>query len=175
MRIGTTLQVLLLVTCILSPSVQAQLSGSGKRSVSSLRALSEDSSTSRIIEQDRVVGEKPKDPDACRKVFGRAQDAVASGNIAALSEMFGSQVVLNIRNGESGLYSTNQAFYVLERYFKTRRPVSFEFTSFNESETSPYATGSAAVNFKGSRELVQIYVALGYSGDQWVITQINIY
>ena len=87
----------------------------------------------------------------------------------------GSQVYVNLRGGESGYYSANQAYYLLENYFKTRRLVNFNFTTIGESDSNPYATGSAGFNEKGSRERAQVYVSLSLAGNRWVITQINIY
>jgi hypothetical protein len=86
-----------------------------------------------------------------------------------------SQVYVNLRGGESGYYSANQAHYVLENYLKSRKLVNLKFSTIGESEARPYATGSAVTVQRGIREIAQVYVSLGRSGDRWFITQINIY
>lgn len=86
-----------------------------------------------------------------------------------------SQVYVNLRGGESGYYSANQAHYVLENYLKSRKLVNLKFSTIGESEARPYATGSAVSVQRGIREIAQVYVSLGRSGDRWYITQINIY
>jgi hypothetical protein len=110
-----------------------------------------------------------------RPVFDLMQQGMSSGNITLFTSHFGSQVLVNLRGGESGYYSANQAYYVLEGYLRSRRILHFNFSSIGESESNPYATGSAGFNFKGSRENAQVYVSLSWVGDRWVITQINIY
>jgi len=84
-------------------------------------------------------------------------------------------VYVNLRGGESGYYSANQAHYVLENYFKTRRLVNVKFSTIGESDANPYATGSATFVERGTRRLAQVYVSLTRSGERWIITQINIY
>jgi len=110
-----------------------------------------------------------------RSVFDRVQQGMKTGNVGTFSQHFGSQVLFNLRGGESGYYSSNQAYYLLENYLKTRKPVYFDFSTIGESESNPYATGSAGFNVKGSREVAQIYVSLSWVGERWVISQINIY
>ena len=113
--------------------------------------------------------------DAYNKVFSHVQQGLASGSVGSFSQHMSSQVYVNLRGGESGYYSASQAYYLLENYFKTRKLVNFNFTTIGESDSNPYATGSAGFNFKGSREYAQVYVSLSFVGDQWVVTQINIY
>ncbi len=109
------------------------------------------------------------------RIFESIQDGMRGGNIGVLSQHFGSQVLCNLRDGESGYYSANQAFYLLENYFSTRRLVGFDFSTMSESDSNPYATGSVTFNIKGRREVAQVYVSLSRAGDRWVISQINIY
>lgn len=108
-------------------------------------------------------------------IFVAVQEGLQSNDVSLFSRHFGSQVVLNLRAGEAGSYSSNQAFYVLENYLRTRRVVSFEFTTTGESAASRYATGGATLSSKGGREFVQVYVSLSRTGGRWVISQINIY
>ena len=131
----------------------------------------------RELEPKSLVPEGQSSPagEEQRKIFDRIRDGMNSGNIAALSQFFGSQVLCNLRDGESGYYSANQAFYLLENYFRVRKIVSFGLSTIGDSDTNPYATGSATFNVKGTREVAQVYISLSLAGDRWVITQINIY
>jgi hypothetical protein len=120
--------------------------------------------------QDSVVESKD-----FRIVFEEIQHGFESGNMAAFSTHLGSQVQVTLRGEKSGYYSSNQAYYILESFLKTRKIVSFEFTSVGETEATPYATGSMVFNHKGMREVAQVYVALMKSEEKWVIAEINIY
>ncbi len=109
------------------------------------------------------------------ELFGTVQRGLASGSAAAFSGNLAPQVYVNLRGGESGYYSANQAHYVLENYFKTRRLFNVKFSTIGESDANPYATGSATFVERGTRSLAQVYVSLTRSGERWIITQINIY
>ena len=111
----------------------------------------------------------------CNRVFRNFQEGIRAGNITLFSQHLGSQVYVNLRGGENGYYSDNQVHYVLRNYLRAKRLSSFDFTTVGESESNPYATGSAVFIVKGTREIAQVYVSLSYVGERWVITQINIY
>jgi hypothetical protein len=108
-------------------------------------------------------------------IFSEVERGISEANVSLFSHSFNSQVHITLRDGESGLYSANQAYYLLQNYFRARKPLKCVFSTFGDSDTNPYATGSASFNIRGSREYVQVYVALALSGDRWVISHINIY
>ena len=110
-----------------------------------------------------------------RRVFSSVQDGLADASIGRFSPHFGSHISLALRGGESGTYSANQAYYVLESYLRSHKLVEFSFETVSESGANPYATGGAGFAAKGGRESAQVYVALSRAGERWVITQINIY
>ena len=110
-----------------------------------------------------------------REVFNEVQLGISQGNVAIFSPHLHSQVRVTLRGGETGLYSANQAFYLLQNFLRDRRPVNFTFTTYGESDSTPYGTGSAGFTFQGVRQHAQIYVALAPLGGRWVITHINIY
>lgn len=116
-----------------------------------------------------------RDSEDFRIVFEEVQHGFESGNVAAFSSHLGSQVQVTLKGEESGYYSSNHTYYILENFLKQRKVLSFEFTSVGETETMPYATGSAVFNNKGTREVVQVYVALMKVAEKWVIVEITIY
>jgi len=117
--------------------------------------------------------EVPKRP--YREVFSEIERTLAAGNANGLSGMFAAEVQVSLRGGENGYFSSHQAYYLLDSYLRNRRLANLSFTSIGESEVNPYATGGANLLYRGSREYVQVYVALSLSGDRWVISRINIY
>jgi hypothetical protein len=120
-------------------------------------------------------GPVPQERVGYHELFSTVQQGLASGSAGTFSAHLGPQVYVNLRGGESGYYSANQAHYVLENYFKSRRLVNVKFSTIGESDANPYATGSATFVERGARSLAQVYVSLTRSGDRWIITQINIY
>ena len=111
----------------------------------------------------------------CKAIFEDVQSAISSGNVALLSRHFAPQVDISLRGGESGTFSSKQAFYVFESFFRTRRFSRLRFSTAGEIDSNPYATGSTELLYKGNRELVQVYVALTNAGEKHLITQLNIY
>lgn len=110
-----------------------------------------------------------------RIVFEEIQDGFERGNVTLFSAHLAPQVQVNLKGEESGYYSANHAHYVLENYLKSRKVLSFEFTSVGETETMPYGIGRAVFGAKGNREVQQVYVALMKSDGRWAVAEINIY
>ncbi len=107
-------------------------------------------------------------------VFGRIESAISQGNVAVLSSYFGSQTYLSLSSGIRGYYSSNQAYYVLEDFFRIYNVTSFRFDNLNTEENVPYATGVYNYEFRGKRNETQAYISLKKFGHSWKITQITI-
>ncbi len=110
-----------------------------------------------------------------REIFSEVERGLGSGNMNGISGVFAPEVQVNLRGGENGYFSSHQAYYLLDTYLRSRRLINLSFTTIGDSELNPYATGGADLLYRGSREYVQVYVALSLSGDRWVISRINIY
>lgn len=110
-----------------------------------------------------------------RIVFEEIQHGFETGNVRAFSARFGTQVLVNLKNAESGYYSANHAYYILEKYLKARKVLSFEFSGVGENDGIPFATGSLVFTSKGTREAAQVYVSLIASDTSWVIAELTVY
>jgi hypothetical protein len=108
------------------------------------------------------------------ELFTLVETAVRGANIPSLAKSFGRQVYVNLKGGESGYFSANQASYILQSFFSPRRPLSFSFSTI-QLEGDPFATGSGTFLVKGTRETLQLYVSVSRQGDRWVISQFNVY
>lgn len=111
---------------------------------------------------------------AVNKIFSDIETAFSSSNVSALSEYIGPQTYFSLSNGINGYYSTNQAFYVLEDFFKIYKIVAFKFNNIQSVGNNPYATGEYVFELKGKRETAKVYISLKPSGNSWKITQITI-
>ena len=107
--------------------------------------------------------------------FQTLEKDIATGSMTSLLSMMGQQVYIEIAGGERGYFSSNQAVSPLQSYFAQRRPVAFAFSIVNQRAPSPYATGRYTFAHRGTRESVQIYVALVRQEYRWVISHFNIY
>jgi len=109
------------------------------------------------------------------EIFQSVQRGISRGDAAMFAKYFGAQVYISLRDNESGVFSSSQAFYLLSNFFSLHRPIGFEFTTFGDSDDGPYATGGGTIVIRGVRERIQVYVSLSHTGSRWVIAQLNIY
>lgn len=115
-----------------------------------------------------------KQNERAGKIINQIEIAISKNDVQSLSAHLGAQTYLNLPNGISGYYSSNQAYFVLEDFLETYRMISFSFNEINTGGNNPYATGSYNYEFKGKRDSAHIYLQLRNSGKSWTITQITI-
>ena len=110
-----------------------------------------------------------------RDIFDQIRSGIVVGVITRFSGYLASQVRITLPGGETGYYSPNQAFYVLEMHFKPRKTLYLEFTSYGESESNPFASGKMSTSVRGAREETTVFASLLKDGGRWMITEITIY
>jgi len=107
-------------------------------------------------------------------IFGDIEAGINSGNVAQFSKFLDSQTYFSLSNGISGYYSANQAYYVLEDFFKLYQVISFRLKNVKSGGENPYATGEYYYELKGKKDTAQVYISLKFTGSTWKITQITI-
>jgi len=112
--------------------------------------------------------------ESYRSTLNEIGDGISSGKITSISNLFSSQIYLNLANGVSGYYSSNQAYYVIQEFLKTHQVISLNINDIQEDEENVYATGTYSFLVKGKRESSQIYISLKHGSKKWKITQITI-
>ena len=123
----------------------------------------------------KAVPQSQKGDPPASAMFAEIQDAVRAGDSSPLSKYLAKQVYLNLSDIEGGYFSDNQALFILKEYFKTRRILSFKFSTISEVEGTPFATGGGSYVRHGNPEIFQAYVAMKKSGDRWVIAQFSVF
>jgi len=101
-------------------------------------------------------------------------NGLVSGNTNNISRYFAPQVYVSLRSGERGYYSSNQAYYLLDNFFKIYSPINFQTTTRMMEGSMPYLSGRLFCRFKGSMETYQVYLNLNWNGFRWEITQLSI-
>lgn len=99
---------------------------------------------------------------------------ISKTKLSAISPHLSSHIYLSFLNGVSGYYSSNQAYYVLENFFKEYKVTSFNFDSFNFNTVTPFAKGTYYYEHKGNRSEAKVYLTMKLTGKSWKITQISI-
>ena len=110
-----------------------------------------------------------------RKLFAIIERGITSSSFAPVATHFAQQVFVNMSGGESGYFSAHQTVSILQQYLSSRTSLSFEFSRFSDTDSTPYATGRLTFNSRGRRESAQVYVSLRFQESRWVINQFNIY
>jgi hypothetical protein len=117
---------------------------------------------------------KNKQGSESAKVFSDISRGITNQDVEAIAAYFSSQTYLSLSSGISGYYSSNQAYYVLEDFFKIYRVAAFRFNNIQTDSNNPYATGEYQFEFRGKRDTAQVFVSLKKAGNKWKITQITI-
>ncbi|HSD62204.1 MAG TPA: DUF4783 domain-containing protein [Ignavibacteriaceae bacterium] len=121
-----------------------------------------------------TTGSNNKQKTESSKVFDEIGKGIAGHEIEAIARYFSPQTYLSLSSGISGYYSSNQAYYVLEDFFKVYRVTAFRFDNIRTDSNNPYATGEYQFEYRGKRDMAQVYIALKKSGNNWKISQITI-
>ena len=90
------------------------------------------------------------------------ENSIAKGNINSLFKNLSPLTYFSLSNGIRGYYSSNQAYYILEDFFKIYQVISFRFHSIQAEDGNPYATGIYFYQYKGKREPQGIYIFKKY-------------
>ena len=109
-----------------------------------------------------------------RQIFTDVGNGIANQDVESIARYFSSQTYLSLSNGISGYYSSNQAYYVLADFFKIYRVTAFRFDNIQFDSNNPYATGEYQFEYRGKRDMAQVYISLKKTGKNWKITQITI-
>ena len=108
------------------------------------------------------------------QIYEEIESSIREGNVSGIAKYFGSQTYFSFSNGINGYYSANQAYYVLEDFFKLYKVTSFRFDHIKNDKTSSYATGKYGYDHRGKRSSAQVYISLKKLGNNWNITQLTI-
>jgi hypothetical protein len=110
---------------------------------------------------------------SAKVILTEIERGISKGNVDELSRNLSPQTYFSLSNGTRGYYSSNQAYYILEDFFKMYQVVTFRFQTVQAEEGNPYATGTYVYEFKGKRVSAQVYISLKNIGKSWKITQIT--
>ena len=174
MQVNTEMKPIILIVFVAFLLGVESLRGQGYHESTNQSRLflldSNDSSLNSFRHQENVDTDS-----AILMIFNDIQKGIVERNIKNISRYLVGEIYVSLHGMETGYFSANHSFYILENFFRARRTVTFKFSSFGELEAAPYATGGGIFSFRGTRELLQIYVSLVKLDQRWVISQFNVY
>ena len=134
-------------------------------------------STQTFIAQDNQLQRHLNSNSLSTQAYGLLDDfekGISDTKTSNISSYLASQVYLSFLNGVSGYYSSNQAYYVIEKFLNEYKVISFRFNKFKLNTTAPFAIGTYYYERKGNRLDAKVYVTLKFTSKSWQITQISI-
>lgn len=112
--------------------------------------------------------------NAVKIIFDEIENGLSNGRTASISDYLSAQTYLSLANGVNGYYSSNQAYYILDDFFKLYRVVIFKLQNIRANVDSPYATGIYSFNYRGKKGTSRVFISLTKSGNNWKISQLTI-
>ena len=109
------------------------------------------------------------------EIFEQIEQAIQSNDPTMFTRLLRKQVFLSLPRIDGAYYSANQAASLIENHFSTRRVLTFALSRIDLTERAPYATGGGSVRIKGAIDRFQVYVLLTKVGDEWAISQFNVF
>lgn len=107
-------------------------------------------------------------------IISEIEESIKNADVIKLAKFINSKTYFSLMGNINGYYTTNQAFYLLEDFFKIYKVQLFKFNQVNSFENNPYATGTLYYESKGRRSKAQVYVSLKRIGENWIISQLSI-
>ncbi len=109
------------------------------------------------------------------KIVKAVEDGIINKNIDLFSEHLAKRVELNLQENVNGLFSNNQAYFILKNFFYNHRLSNFSFTKISLENGMPYATGGGSSVIKGKKVIYQVFISFSFQENKWVINQFNVY
>lgn len=110
--------------------------------------LGQKKSTTRRFSQENTKIEKAF--PAPESEFEDIIYGLSNGSTNNISRYFSSQVYISLKSGERGYYSSNQAYYLIDNFFRIYSPINFQTTSRMMEGSMPYLSGKLFCRFRGS-------------------------
>jgi hypothetical protein len=113
-------------------------------------------------------------PETTLHIFSEIEESIKNSDVLKLARFINAQTYFSLMGYVNGYYTTNQAYYILEDFFKIYRVQLFRFNQANTDDSNPYATGILFYETKGRRNKAQVFVNLKRVGENWIIGQLSI-
>ncbi|MFC2083858.1 DUF4783 domain-containing protein [Bacteroidota bacterium] len=103
------------------------------------------------------------------------ESGMRTGDIDEFAKYLNSELYLSLSNSiESGYYSANQSYYLIQNYFNISSPMDFNVDRINTKSKSPYLIGEMNYYNEGIKKKSTVYVSFFEDRSGWKISQISI-
>ena len=108
------------------------------------------------------------------EILDVVEQAIANSQPDSIFPYLSVQTYLSFLNDVNGYYSSNQAYYILENFFKEYKVIGFRINNVELNTLTPFAMGICYYENNGNRGEAKAYITLKLTETSWKITQITI-
>jgi len=116
----------------------------------------------------------PSKAEDFKTVLKQIQKGFEQNNAKLFSNYFDDNCYLSLNNGISGYYTSNQAYYIFEKYFSTYKILEFKVVESAKSNIQVIIEIAVKYVKDGNTNTGQVLITLKNYNDKFLITQIFI-
>ncbi len=109
------------------------------------------------------------------KVVEYIEKSLQAGSAEAISKSFAKKVSLNLLGESSGIYSLNQAYYIVRSFFERHKLIGVELNGQESGTNELFASGACTTLNHGKHETIKIYVGFIRTNKTFQISQLTIF
>ncbi|GBD90710.1 hypothetical protein BMS3Abin04_01429 [bacterium BMS3Abin04] len=112
--------------------------------------------------------------ESAKIVFQEIQKGFNSNDISKIAKFIKDDTFINLKNGVSDYFSSSQAYYVLNEFFKAYHTVSVKLDNIKVKNEYSYASGKLIYKRSGVSGTAQVFISLRKTRVGWIIIQLTV-
>ncbi|HPN39304.1 MAG TPA: DUF4783 domain-containing protein [Melioribacteraceae bacterium] len=120
------------------------------------------------------INSTPAKADDLKTVLKQIEKGFTNNKVDLFSNYFSDNCYLSLNNGLSGYYTSNQAYYIFEKYFIKYKITEFITTDYGHGDFNIMIEATIKYNLEGTVYKGQVLITLKNINNKLLITQIFI-
>lgn len=108
-------------------------------------------------------------------IVAAIERSIQSTSTDELTGYFAKKVSLNLPGNVDGIYSANQAYYIIEKFFTNHRFSNIQLIDQRSEYDELFASGSGIMLTRGKRQAIKVYIGFDVINNSFQISQLTIY
>lgn len=109
-----------------------------------------------------------------KSVIALIEKGFENNDVEHFSSYFDEKIVINLINGVNGYFSKNQAYHILQKFFKDYEVISCKIKKDETGQNQFSTTGEVEFRYRGKYIESSIYINLQKENNFWKISQITV-
>lgn len=116
----------------------------------------------------------PSKADELQTVLKQIEKGFTQNNVQLFSDYFGENCYLSLNDGTTGYYTSNQTYYIFEKYFSRYKIIEFKISDYSKGNVQTMIEASIKYSAGGVIYNGQVLITVKNIKNNLVITQIFI-